>query len=105
MGGDEEQIVTAGIHGPYFIFIEVRISSNTLAWLEGVSQDPIGSIKWRIVTMISLDKSRSCTQIARRHVILDMLSCNAAQQQHLIPNSFWWIRVVVQVWKRVASLI
>lgn len=53
----------------------------------------------------TLVQNGRCTQIARRHVILDMLSCNAAQQQHLIPNSFWWIRVVVEVGKWVASQI
>lgn len=30
----------------------MNISSNTWAWLKGMSKDSIGSIKWRIVTMI-----------------------------------------------------
>lgn len=44
--------LTFGILSPRFFWIKMSISSNTLAWLKGMGKDSIGSIKWRIVTMV-----------------------------------------------------
>lgn len=44
--------LTLVILSPRFFWIKMSISSNTRAGLKGMGKDSIGSIKWRIVTMV-----------------------------------------------------
>lgn len=44
--------LTVGILSPCFFRIKMSISSNTQAGLIGMGKDSIGSIEWRIVTMV-----------------------------------------------------
>lgn len=44
--------LTSGVLSPCFFWVKMSISSNILTWLKGMGEDPIGSVKWRIVTML-----------------------------------------------------